>query len=165
MLDALFAPYGQGLGQAMRSAERIIERCPHDFSSRSRETVSTTLSRMKKRGLVSRSGSKKRAVWRITREGKRHFQVRVDSALPPEDGKVRLVIFDVPERERRKRDWLRYHLLACDYSPLQKSVWMGTRPLPADLNDEFKSIGLTSYVHIVSLEKVTFEKVKEAFRH
>lgn len=50
MVSALFVPYGQGLGRSLRELERQAESCPHDFSLRSRETLSATLSRLKKEG-------------------------------------------------------------------------------------------------------------------
>ena len=154
MVSSLFAPYGQSLNQGLREGERIMTRCPHNFSVGSRYVVSNTLSRLKSRGLIARSGSKKKAVWRITKPGRQHFKAKFldESALPPDDGKIRLVVFDVPEKERGKRDWLRTRLLTCEYSPFQKSVWMGTRPLPKELLDELRSRGLSRYVHVVGLD-------------
>ena len=157
MVGSLFVPHGRGLKGASRDIGRLMARCPHDFSSHTRETVSATLSRLKRSGIVAASGSKKKAIWRITERGKKHF-VRIRDktvSLPPEDGRVRLVIFDVPERERNKRDWLRYRLLSCDYTMLQRSVWVGTRPLPVDLRDELETAGLLdSSVKVVGLEDI-----------
>lgn len=153
MLDSFFTPYGQSLGQALREAERSASLCPHDFSGHSRGTVSVTLHRMKKKNLVLLSGSKKKAMWHITRKGRDHFKSTSGGiVLPPEDGKTRVVMFDVPEDRRGERNWLRKELLACDYAPLQKSVFMGTRPFPVKLLKEFKSRGLLSYVHVVGIE-------------
>jgi len=152
MLDTLFAPYGQGLGRALRSIDRILDRCTHDFSLRSKETISSTLSRMRSRGLIVRSGSKKKAIWHITKGGKKHFRVCTDLNLPSEDGKIRLVIYDIPEEAASQRVWLRNRLLACDYTYLQKSVWLGNRPLPKELRDELKERKIFSYVYVVGLE-------------
>lgn len=153
MIGAFFVPYGYGIGQALRRAERIATRCPHDFSNHSRGAVSVTLHRMKNQKLVSVSGPKKKALWSITRKGKNHFESRKkEIKLLPEDGKTRLAIFDIPEGRRKERDWLRGELLACDYTPLQKSVFMGIRPLPRELLEDLESRGLLSCVHIVGLE-------------
>lgn len=156
MVGSLFLPHGMGLSKAIRNAERIATNCPHDFSLRSRNTVSCTLSRLKRKRLVNTRGPKKKTVWLITTRGRNHFQKIIAAAsrtLPPDDGKMRLVVFDVPEEERKKRDWLRKRLLSCEYEPLQKSVWVGTRPLPAELMEELKDNHLTSYVYIIGLEK------------
>ena len=62
-------------------------------------------------------------------------------------------LFDVPEERKAERDWLRAELLSCDYTPLQKSVFLGLRPLPAVLLEELKSKDLLSHIHVVGLEK------------
>lgn len=156
MVSALFTPYKQSLGQALRGVEKIASQCPHDFSRRSPESVSVALSRLKQRRLIAGRGPKKRTIWRITIAGRRHFRSKHEfeiSRLPPEDGKIRLVLFDIPENMRGERAWLRSYLLSCDYSPLQKSVWTGSRALPNKLREELKYRRLVSYVHVVGLEK------------
>lgn len=122
----------------------------YEFSSR---TFSVILSRLKKQGLVSRAGSRKKSLWSITQKGRDSFSV-IDLELPKEDGIARLVMFDIPESERKKRDMVRFELIACGYKQLQKSVWMGYRPLSEDfiaLLDNFK---LKNKVQIVSINKL-----------
>lgn len=98
-------------------------------------------------------GPKKKTVWLITKRGRAHFRShKSEGDLPPEDGKIRLVIYDIPEKMALQRIWLRNRLTACDYRYLQKSVWMGTRPLPEKLRTEFKERGISSFIHIVGLE-------------
>lgn len=154
MINAVFTPYGQSLGRSIREAERLAESCPHDFSLHSRDTVSVTLSRLKKKGMVVNRGPKKKTIWSITTRGKSHFKDRlVGGDLPPSDGKIRLVVYDIPEGMASMRVWLRKRLLACDYSYLQKSVWLGNRPLPKELLDELKERKILSFIHVVGLEK------------
>lgn len=155
IIGAVFLPRNEGLNRALRRTEELLDACPHDFSSHSPETVSVTLHRMKKRKLVYFSGSKRKAIWQITNDGRKHFkEVKAGDivSLPPEDGKKRLVVFDIPENRRRERNWLRGELFACDYGFLQKSVFMGTRPLPKKLLKELKRRELLSHVHVVGLE-------------
>lgn len=119
-----------------------------------RRTVSSTLSRLKRNGLVARKTTKGKTVWRITAEGRQWLEEMEDSfELPPEDGVTRLVIFDIPEKQRRKRGKLRAELLACDFLPLQKSVWAGTRPLPAHFISLLDDLELEGKVHIFSVQK------------
>lgn len=156
LVSSLFVPYGQSLGSALRELEKEAARCPHDFFGHSPVTVSVTLHRMKKRKLVSMSGPKKKAIWRVTRKGKHHFREMKDSQskveIPPEDGKTRLFIFDIPENRKGDRNWLRRELLACDYTPLQKSVFLGLRPLPARLLEDLRGRGLLPHIRVVGLE-------------
>jgi len=151
---------GRTLGQAIRKIERLAGQCPHDFSSRSSPTLSTTLTRLGKQGFAAHSGPKKKTVWRITRKGKRYLENPKDIELPKSDDKIRLVIFDIPEEQRKKRDWLRVQLRICDFKQLQRSVWVGKRPLLEDLVDKINVMGISECVHIFSVgEKGTLMKV------
>ena len=98
----------------------------YEFSPR---TFSAILSRLKSQNLVSKSGKHRKSLWSLTKKGESYADVII-SDLPKEDGIVRLVMFDIREIERRKRDLVRYELVACGYKQLQKSVWFGYRPLP-----------------------------------
>jgi phenylacetic acid degradation operon negative regulatory protein len=48
----------------------------------------------------------------------------------PWDGIWRVVVFDVPEKNRRLRDKLRDALKVAYFGQLQKSVWISPRPVP-----------------------------------
>jgi DNA-binding transcriptional regulator PaaX len=142
------------MGRALREMERELDSCHHDFSGHSQETVSATLSKLKRRGMVKTKGPKKKTIWFITKHGRAHFRTtNMGEDLPPKDGKIRLVLYDIPEEKASYRVWLRHRLFVCDYTFLQKSVWLGTRPLPKELLKGLKERGLTSYVHVVGLEK------------
>ena len=124
-----------------------------------KRTLSSILNRLKRQGLVVREGSSRRAVWRITLAGRRYFQEQEKKdkermvSLPRSDGLTRIVSFDVPERERKKRQWLRTQLGLCGYKPLQKSVFLGDCPLPADFIKQVDLFGLGDYVHVVRVEQ------------
>lgn len=129
----------------------------YEFSSR---TFSVILSRLKKQGLVSRTGSRKKSVWSITPEGRNSILDAIGTSLPKEDGMARLVMFDIPESERKKRDLVRFELVACGYRQLQKSVWLGYRPLPEKFVKLLDNLKLKDKVQIVSIDKSgTLEKI------
>ena len=66
---------------------------------------------------------------------------------------VILIVFDIPERMRVKRDWLRFQLENLDYSPLQRSVWYGNNILPDNFLEDLKRYDLLPHVHILSVNK------------
>src|SRR3989338_6634975 len=105
---------------------------------------------LKKKGLIEREKGK----WNITNLGAKIVKGTKfrPSELPEKDGVIRLVIFDIPEKERKKRLWLRLELLACDYGLLQKSVWVGYCPLPKDFLDSLEYLNLRPYVQIFSIK-------------
>lgn len=117
------------------------------------QTLSAILSRLKRQGLVARSGSPGSSRWRITPKGNRrlHENIEIVVDLPEKDGVPRLVTFDIPEKERRKRDIVRTELKACDYRQLQKSVWIGFRPLPKQFIERLDELRLKNKIHILSI--------------
>lgn len=119
-----------------------------------RQTFSTLLARLRADGLVARSDAKRRNIWHITNRGRRLIGKRQAwESAHARDGIKRLVIFDIPERERRKRDAVRLDLVAAGYVQLQKSVWYGEQPLPEDFITLVDELRLRSCVHIFSVRK------------
>lgn len=118
-----------------------------------RESFSAILSRLQSQGLVVRSGARQKSHWRITPLG--HSYIAAGAAGPAPamrtDGIRRLVIFDIPERDRKKRDAIRLELVAAGFTQLQKSVWSGERPLPKDFLELVDALNLKRYLHILSV--------------
>lgn len=155
MLWALFPNVVSGRGRFIPPSFL----CPHRFSSRQKLSISATLSRLQRSGIVARFGSKKKSVWKIDsklKEGGSGLAIILKTSgslfeLPPIDGKIRLITFDIPEKERKKRNWLRAQLVACGFKPLHKSVWLGRRPLPATFIHDIKDRHLNRYVYILGV--------------
>ncbi len=121
-----------------------------------KHNLSSTLQRLKQQGLVSATGRYKNTHWKLTREGKKFLaKIYADEKDPydlaPEDGVMRIVTFDIPEKIRGKRDWLREQLFACGYRLLQRSVFVGTRPLPDAFIRRVDEMRIGKYLHIASL--------------
>lgn len=120
----------------------------------SRRSFSALLNRFKRDGLVVKKGSGKGSIWSLSSPQRKRLQIHRNQIQPaPSDDIPRLVMYDIPETERKKRDWLRYELVACDYKQLQKSVWLGYRPLPHEFMDSLKDLKLMDKVHIVSIHR------------
>ncbi|MBI4225214.1 MAG: hypothetical protein HY617_02700 [Candidatus Sungbacteria bacterium] len=118
-----------------------------------KQTISTMLWRLQQQGLVERIGAKKTAQWRITPKGRATLrrQKTPRRQMTKLDGVMRLVIFDIPEQERRKRDVIRAELVGCRFQPLQKSVWIGHCPLPQDFITMIDTLKLHNKIHIFSV--------------
>ena len=123
-----------------------------------KHTFSVALSRLKQQKLVTRTGSKRYARWHITSAGKKilrqtHPPEKDLYDLAPEDGVIRIVAFDIPEKIRAKRDWLREQLFACGYRLLQRSVFTGARPLPDAFIRRVDEMKIGKYLHIAGIDK------------
>lgn len=117
-----------------------------------RPTFVAILAQLKAQGLVQPAPKRGRRYWRLTPAGRAALaeQQRYLAARP--DGQKRLVCFDIPERDRAKRQWLRGELVACGYRQLQKSVWIGEAPLPQELIEALDALDLRGRVHILHLK-------------
>ncbi len=120
----------------------------YQFSPR---TFSAILSRLRRQGLVAKRGNNRRARWFLTKKGK--GLLGETQFLPPVDNIPRLVIFDIPEVERRKRNAIRRELVAYEFEQLQKSVWLGRRPLPDDFMEFLDALDMKKHVHILSIQQ------------
>lgn len=157
MIDTFLAPQRPGI----KFTRTVLTAYDTYYSSRpaAKHSLSSTLYRLKKEGLVASIGPKKKMVWTITKEGRKflkqasHRSARNVYTLAPEDGLTRLVTFDIPEQQQKKRRWLHAELLACGFHPLHKSVFIGKRSLPSDFIKNLDELSLGKYVHIVGIEK------------
>lgn len=62
------------------------------------------------------------------------------------DGKWRVVVFDIPEKNRRVRQALRMGLRMLEFKPLQKSVWVSKIDCVKDLRKYIRELSLSSYI-------------------
>lgn len=109
-----------------------------------------TLSRMKRNSLLENNQRK----WTITPEGKELLEGRntgIKKFFPNNKTRVKnsskslILIFDIPERKRRYRDWLRSELVGFDFEQVQKSVWFGP-PLPKEFIKYLDEVDLLQYI-------------------
>ena len=118
---------------------------------------------LKRQGFIEASEKRGRqSLWKITQGGlgklsgireKKKFSAGAISYEPHKDSTVRVVIFDVPERERHKRAWLRAALLAMEFSFCQQSVWIGKRKIPKKFLEDLRDREMVSYVQIFEVTK------------
>jgi len=114
--------------------------------------------RLQKDGLIT----KKKSSWTITKKGKQKLdglKERKEVFIPRkkyliEEGKeLNIIIFDIPEEQRRKRDWLRETLIQLGFSKLQQSVWISKNKLPEELLKDLQTFRMLEYVEIFSITK------------
>ena len=148
-LDALFPRNraGSKLWRDILGLPDYYEFSPHSFS--------VILSRLKSQKLIDRKGSRRQARWVINTKGSAKIAAyrNPPNIMPKQDGQARLVVYDIPETERKKREWIRSALVVSGYNQLQRSVWLGYCPLPQKFVKKIYDFGLRTKVHIVSINK------------
>lgn len=121
------------------------------------------LYRLSKDGLIEAQIKNNKKIFALTKKGEdklgklaNHFGKNL---LPPnhyesEKGdKFILVIFDIPEKERRKRDWVRESLKNMGLKLAQKSVWLGKVKIPRSFLRDLHNLKLVDYVEIFEISK------------
>ena len=120
------------------------------------QTVASILCRLRREGLVERKGKHKNSSWVVTDRGRNRLiknHAQMPTIIPAADGVARLVIFDISERERKKRNVIRAELVGCNFQQLQRSVWIGYNPLPEDFIELVDALHLKKSVHIFSVKE------------
>lgn len=80
------------------------------------------------------------------------------------DGKWRIVLFDIPEKNRAFRDILREHLRALDFFKLQHSVFVSPQPLEKPILELVALYSAEPYVRVITATKIDNEtKIKKHF--
>ena len=119
--------------------------------------------KLEKGGLLKRTKKGPRnKILEITQNGLKkliHLRKKKLSQLPPgtyPKGNVNtfvIIAFDIPEKERRKRAWLRSVLKNLGLRIIQKSVWLGKVKIPEDFLEDLRDLKLTTFVEIFEITK------------
>lgn len=118
-----------------------------------KNTIIKNLERLVEQGMVK----KKKKAFTLTEEGKKlieYMGLRRNVLNRKWDRKYRLVIFDIPEKQRNDREWLREELYLLEYKQLQKSVFISRYPLVEDIIHGIQKRKLDSFVNYLLVDKI-----------
>lgn len=73
-----------------------------------------------------------------------------------------LVVFDIPESERRVRNFFRRFLRECEFTMLQRSIWFSEKDVSVLLLEFVQQHKLTPWVHIIVGDVLSMPKTKRA---
>jgi len=149
------AGYGASSLKIKRAQERL--RSQHERAEQlalEKQRFYSILSKLKREGFITKT---KRG-WGLTKAGGEKLQRlrlkwRPSYGNLPQEKTVKIIAYDVPERERRKRHWLRLALIDLGFTLLQRSVWVGTTLLPQEFFDDLRHANLVSCVQIFMISK------------
>ena len=107
----------------------------------------------------------------LTNEGKKvakqlsFFGSSIDFKKPKKwDGKWRVVLFDIPEKDRIFRDILREHLRNLDFRKLQQSVFISPYPFEKAISELVGLYSAEPYVRVITATKIDNEsRLKKYF--
>lgn len=125
----------------------------------SRKNARVAMHRLEKKGFIERGLSEDEICIRLTKKGieelakrkQREKERKLIKAKPKKekwDGCFRVVVFDIPEENKRIRNVLRQTLKVLEFKPLQKSVWISKRNYTEELRMWVRDLKLSEFVLI-----------------
>lgn len=154
------ASYGK-LSAQVRAQQR--RRTKRGLELKEKQKLYNLMSQLKKDGLIKEGpGSKKRKLI-PTPAGKKKFRLlrqKIANQLPPQEypqkkgNKLTILIFDIPEKQKKKRDWLRGALKELNFRMIQKSVWVGEIKIPAEFIKDLNMLRLINFIEIFEVSKI-----------
>ncbi len=109
----------------------------------SRSIYTQNIYRLKKRGIIKNEKdsyilSKKGIIYHSN-------PYKIIKNKPTKKQKI-LLIFDIPEVQKKSREWVRRQIKLWDFKMIQKSVWAGNGPLPKEFFDRLKILKIEKCV-------------------
>jgi DNA-binding PadR family transcriptional regulator len=164
IIEAIISsPYGSSYSQINRKISEIEQRQAANSRKLQKERwLYDLLYRLKRDNILEQKTRKNGKVWFITEKGRRWikiFKKKQTNYIPLKeyakvaDNELKIVAFDIPEKYRRKRAWLRAALTRLNFTMLQKSLWVGRVKLPKDFIQDLHELQLISYVEILAVTK------------
>lgn len=101
--------------------------------------------------------------YKITSQGysKISKKVKLEKLGKRWDGKWRILIFDIPEKSRLKRDYLRRKLYDIGFGHLQKSVWVSPFDIIREVQEFLRFHGLDEGVILFEAKRIGDHEDKE----
>ena len=126
-----------------------------------RQSFSQFISYLKRQGYIKVPQGYGIEYAQLTAKGnKKAFEGNLKSKHwgPRPDGKMIMVMYDIPEAQKPLRQIFREFLTSMDYEMLQKSVWVSYKDVLRETERIMYEYKLESYVKVFVLEKIEVRK-------
>ena len=130
---------------------RFVWYGPRDLP---KSKLSLTISRLRKKGYIEKYKDQSKIILKLTQLGQDWLLKHLPEDNYNWDGIWRLVIFDIPESQRRIRNILRRRLKEWGFNQWQKSVWATKKPLTEALRSLVKQLEVEDWVLVIETENV-----------
>jgi len=140
-----------GPGGVYRARDKAFE----DWEAISYDSIKRALSRLKKKGWVEVLGRGNKVTVQITKQGRKRLEAIVPFYDEKRvwDGKLYLITYDIPERQRDDRELLRRYLRKIGCGRFQDSVWLTPYNPTGVLRDFIGERGLSGAVVVSCVGK------------
>ncbi len=163
----LSAGYGASAGRIKYLMHAENQRRQRDKSLfedfvREKQRFYNFVNYLKDDGIISETAGNNKKWYHIAEKGKKKLLALLtlrENIIPlPQYPKIdnktfTIVTFDIPEKEKRKREWLRAVLKRLGYKAIQRSVLLGKTKIPQSLLDDLLRLRMVEYVEIFEITK------------
>lgn len=126
--------------------------------------LTKTIHRLIKEKNLKKTVNKKTSIFTLTKIGYHKLKRKFPHLflIPKKwDNFLHLIIFDIKEKDRNKRDFLRYRLKEYGYYQLQKSVWIGFHPIPFKIKRIIKESEVGDQVIFLKTNSLETKNIQE----
>jgi len=163
-LAIITSPYGSSHSR-LEWQRRKIKRAREEIISelKEKQNLYNFLTRLNKDGLTFKDKKEGKEFWRLTKKGEKELEKLKNyyqkNILPQRKYKSEvsdgftIIVFDIPEKERGKRNWLRRKIIEMGFQMLQESVWIGKRKISEEFVKDLDFCKLLPRVEIFTVGK------------
>lgn len=133
---------------------------------KNKKSFRNTVYNLRRKGLIVQAEKNGRKFLKLTAKGELEKLLSLAALDKPKtwDHQWRLVIFDIPESARDKRDQLRWLLKRNSFVKLQASVFISPYPLNYEAVVYLKQSGLNEYIRMIRANEIDDDtKLKKKF--
>jgi len=109
-----------------------------------------TMFRLEKLELIEKTNDVGVLLAKITDEGKKLLSRK----SPEKDGVWKMVIFDIPEKQKKIRTVLRAKLKQLHFKKWQNSIWISPYMLDEEIEDEFNELAKRFFVRLIKTQDI-----------
>ncbi len=127
-----------------------------------KKNLNQFLSYLRRKGYIEvPEGKSLREGFKLTKKGRIKAIEGIEGDKKKEkrkDGKMILLMYDIPERKRKLRNIFRNTLISLDYQLLQKSIWVSDKEVLRETEIAIDNIGINNYVNIFLINNIKVHK-------
>ncbi len=154
------SPYGASRKQIERKMWELQEssakiKLSSEEIKRKQQNFYNIVYQLQRQGFIKKTKNRELLITILGRKKYKKILSRLPKRYhkPQADVSLKVVIFDIPEKEKYKRAWLRDQLKELGFTMLQRSVWIGRKKLPGGFMEDIRNLELLPYIEIFAITK------------
>lgn len=137
--------------RSVRIQKKVLYELVQKRRILNKQVFNNNLYRLKQKGILNFDSKKDIFVNKNTLN--QYMLFSKIEVVPKGDTKV-MVLFDIPEKKRKIRNWLRTQLKMWNFEMIQQSVWLGGGSLPKEFSTRLHDLGVGECVKIFPIRKI-----------